>query len=133
MHNIHVQRVEICQNQYFVFGCTSLSVLTFFSTVNSTGRWWRRTMNSNPTTSYLWGYSHAKSQINWIKTVAVTVRPLFLINMATMTSLIMLMSKNGNSHNQNPKTFVCGKFNLIAFISFHSGLVLKTCHFKQMP
>ena len=133
MHNIHVQRVEICQNQYFVFGCTSLSVLTFFSTVNSTGRWWRRTMNSNPTTSYLWGYSHAKSQINWIKTVAVTVRPLFLINMAAMTSLIMLMSKNGNSHNQNPKTFVCGKFNLIAFISFHSGLVLKTCHFKQMP
>ena len=82
---IHVQRVEICQNQYFVFGCTSLSVLTFFSTVNSTGRWWCRTMNSIPTPSYLWGYSHAKLQGNWIKTVAVTVRP-FLIKMATMTS-----------------------------------------------
>ena len=87
---IHDQRVKINQNQHFVFEFTSLPVLTVFSNVSSTGSWWRRKLNYNPTPSNECRYSHVKFQENRSKTVAVTVPSIVVPNiMAAVTSLIM--------------------------------------------
>ena len=109
---IHAQRVQINQNRQFVFGFTSLPVLTFFSTVILTGSWWRRTLNYNPIPSNLCRYLHAKFQENRIKTVAVTVHVHFQTNMAAVTSLKMLMSHNIVNHNPILAVIVCWKFHL---------------------
>ena len=76
---IHVQRVEINQNRHFVFGFTSLPVLTVFSTVILTRSWWRRTLICNPKPSNPRRYPHTKFQENRTKTVAVTGRRGYLL------------------------------------------------------
>ena len=71
------QRIKTNQNQYFVFRFTSLPVLTGFSTVILTLRWWLRMLTDNPKPSYEQYYSNLKFQVNRIKTVTVTVPSFF--------------------------------------------------------
>ena len=72
---IRVQRVKISKNRHFVFEFTSLPVLTVFSTVILTRRWWRRLLKCNPKPSKTLEILHTKFEENRMKTVAVTVLP----------------------------------------------------------
>ena len=58
------QRVKISKNRHFVFGFTSLPVLTVFSTFILTRSWWRRTLICNPKPSNPRRYPHTKFQEN---------------------------------------------------------------------
>ena len=99
---INAQWVKICQIRHFVFGFTSLPFLTVFLAAILTEGWWSRKLNFNPIPSNVCRYPHVKFQENRIKTVAVTVPSFFLQKIMTaVTSSIMLMIQNIDTHNQH--------------------------------
>ena len=107
----------------------SLLVLTVFPTVILTGSLWLRTLIWNPIPYKLYRYSHAKFRENFGLYCDRDSATVFPVNMAAVTSSIMLMSPNSNDRYPFLFVIICGKFHFQSLNRFESVVNLKNVLF----